>query len=89
MFNKDNTDLYVFTAIFLVVLCVALYFGYMSIQDQNNWEAGCKSQGGHIDDVTKNGVGTGIDSKGQVISTVTSETTYFCLSADGKILGIK
>lgn len=50
--------------------------------DQEHWEAHCRSLGGHV--TSQDHVGTGISSNGKPVVTVS--TSYFCLTTDGRIL---
>lgn len=70
----------------LVGLIVWLFF--LAADDQAEWEAWCRSQEGHVVDTTDTStVVTFTNGKPGV--GVASNTTYYCLSADGRILDIR
>lgn len=58
---------------------------YWAQQDQDRWEAGCRARGGHVDSSTA--TGTGISTSGKPV--VSTTTTYYCLTADGRILEVR
>lgn len=61
----------------------------VAIQDHNAWEDDCKARGGHVNSHTD-----WVTSPGTYVNgtwhpgTSTANTTYFCFSNDGRILGI-
>lgn len=68
-------------ALFVVVLALAWH-------SHQEWRRWCEAQGGRVDDVTRtHSVTTWTD--GRPSYGTASETTYYCLSADGRILDIK
>lgn len=69
--------------IILIVVVAVLIF--LSVRDQHAWEDQCRAMGGHIKEVDS--TGNGVDSKGKPV--VTFDTTYYCLTDDGRILDIK
>lgn len=69
-----------------VVLAAAIGIP-LAIQDQNRWEAWCRSQGGHVVKDT-DVVNTVTVVNGQPGVGVGVTTDYFCLSADGRVLGM-
>lgn len=58
-------------------------------RDQARWEAWCVSQGGRVDDHTSTTVVTTVSGDGKPGVGVGSETTYYCLSADGGVLDVR
>jgi len=69
-----------------VLVVIALVFFVIqwdkALNDKREW---CESQGGHV--TTHTETGTGISpGNGQVV--VTTNTTYYCLTDDGRILDI-
>jgi hypothetical protein len=72
------------------VLAVLLgWLIYMGVQQDNRWDASCTHRGGFVRSHTSTNPGVGIGSGGKVVPVVTSDTTTFCLSADGRILDIR
>jgi hypothetical protein len=61
----------------------------ISASQLSQWEDWCEAQGGHVDTSTKVTTGVGVGGNGQVVVTTGSSTTYFCLTADGRILDIR
>lgn len=57
----------------------------LAIRSQNSWEAWCADQGGHVTDSAQ--VVTTVSGSGKVGTGVS--TTYYCLSADGRILDVQ
>ena len=83
---KDYWPVY---GIFAVLAILAAILIPLAIKDQNRWETWCVGQGGHVTDHTSTTVTTTVAGNGQVGTGVGSETTYYCLSADGRILDIQ
>lgn len=86
----DHLPLYFTIAIGIaLVALLAWLIPVMNAQHQA-WVDDCTAKGGHVEDVTKTSTGTGINpSNGQPVVVTGSETTYYCLSEDGRILAIK
>jgi hypothetical protein len=62
----------------------------MAIRQQHAWENWCKSQGGHVTDHTSTATVVTINpANGQPGVGVGSDTTYYCLSADGRVLDVQ
>jgi hypothetical protein len=59
-------------------------------REREAWARWCAGQGGHVDEHTDTSTGTGINPQnGQPIVITNTSTTYYCLSEDGRILGIR
>jgi hypothetical protein len=83
--------LYGAAVLLLLLLPVALV---ASCNAHNEWVAACEAQGGHVISDTDTNVGVGWapganGGSGGVVTTVTSSTDYFCLDAEGRVLGIR
>jgi hypothetical protein len=72
----------------LIVAAVAVCV-WMGIRSDNDYAAWCQSKGGHVSTSTSYGSGVGVSSKGGVTPVVTSSTTYYCLTSDGRIIDIR
>lgn len=87
---RDHWDeywtLYVFAVLPLLIIAAVIPF---AIRDQNRWEQWCTDQGGHVTDHTESTVSTVVGANGQPGVAVGTSTTYYCLSADGRILDIQ
>lgn len=70
------------------VVAMALVIPW-EIHRDREWRRWCAGQGGHVSSHTTWTYGTSLDSKGRPYSTQHSNTTYYCLSADGRILDIR
>lgn len=53
------------------------------------WRAWCEAQGGHVIDNTETTTSVVVGTNGEPGVAVGSHTTYYCLSVDGRILGIR
>lgn len=71
----------------LVVVGLAILIPY-AIQEHNRWVDWCVSAGGHVDSTTSTSVGSTVVN-GKVGTTTTTDTTYYCLTDDGRILDIR
>lgn len=72
---------------FIAVVVVAIPFLiYFAVVQHNQWVDWCESQGGHVIDHTTHSTGISADGKS---TTTTSNTTYYCLNADGGIIDIE
>lgn len=72
-----------------VVVALMVVFGYFAIKDHNEWEAWCKSQGGHVVDHTDVNTVVVVGGNGKPgVGTSTNSTSY-CLTADGRILDVR
>lgn len=58
-------------------------------RDHNQWQAWCRDHGGHVADHTDTTVVTTVSGNGQPGVGVGSSTTYYCLSADGRVLDVR
>jgi hypothetical protein len=67
----------------LVVLALMAY------RQRGAWKDWCHEQGGRVDESTHVNAVTTVSSNGGVGVGLSSDTTYFCLSADGKVLDVK
>lgn len=68
----------------VALLLLALIGGliYAGVKSSQEFEQHCRALGGHVKTVTSSGIG--YDTKGRPV--VTSTSTDYCLSADGRIL---
>lgn len=57
--------------------------------DQARWEQWCHAQGGHVTDSTTTTTVVTVGANGNPGVGTGSSTTYFCLSANGRILDIR
>lgn len=74
--------------VFFIVILILLPIGfYYSAKAQAEWEDWCRSEGGRVDDVTK--TSTGYSTDGKMTPITSTETTYYCLTDDGRVLDIK
>lgn len=68
-------------------------FGIFAIVQSDNeqkaWEQDCLSRGGHVVDSTKTSTVTTVTANRKPGVGIGTTTTHFCLSADGRVLGIK
>jgi hypothetical protein len=71
-----------------VVACLVIFIPIWHDQQQQ-WEQWCRDQGGHVTDHTSTTVVTTVGSNGLPGVGVGSETTYYCLSADGRVLDVR
>lgn len=71
-----------------IVLGGLIWWGIVATsQHRAEWEANCHSLGGTVTSDTDVGSGVAINpSSGQPGVVVTSNTDYFCMSDDGRIL---
>jgi hypothetical protein len=69
----------------LLFVCAIPYLMYADGKDYDAWAAWCAEQGDtHIDKSTS----TGVMPAGKTV-VVTSDTTYYCLSSDGRLLDVR
>lgn len=61
----------------------------LSIISHQEWVVWCEDQGGRIISDTDTQVGTGIDAEGNVVTTTTTSTDYYCLNENGGIIDIR
>lgn len=82
---SDDWPLYLIGA--LVVACVATLAILIpiGIRQQNAWEEWCRGQGGHV--TSHDETVTTVGGNGKV--GVGVSTTYFCLSADGRVIDVQ
>lgn len=80
-----SPELVVGAGILAVVVAFFAWFIPAVVADQNAWETWCKENGGRITSHTS--YGNTVDGKGNV--GVSSSTTYYCLTPDGRILDIR
>lgn len=69
----------------IVVITVAIIF---IVKGHNEWQSWCVSQGGHVVDQTSTGTIVTV-TNGKVGTGVSSQTTYYCISATGTIIDIE
>jgi hypothetical protein len=75
-------------------LCIALA-GFLVVAipimnaDQARWEQWCHAQGGHVTDHTDTTTVVTIGANGQPAIGSGSSTTYYCLTADGRVLDVR
>lgn len=67
------------------MVLVAIFFTLVWVHQHHKWERWCEDQGGHVKSHTS--WSTGVDSNGKTVQT--SDTTYYCLNADGGIIDIE
>lgn len=84
--DSDNGPLYLIGAV-LVVMVAFIAFGIVIATRQSAaYDQWCQSIGGHV--VTSTQTGTGINpANGQPV--VTTSTTTYCLTSDGRILDVQ
>jgi len=68
----------------LAVIGLVIWLIVLAVQEHERWEQWCYGQSGHVDKSTSLGH-TYIDGK----YVTTTNTTYYCLTDDGRILDIK
>jgi hypothetical protein len=77
---------YAWAAAIVAVLAVVIP---IAVRDQERWEAWCVGQGGSVDSHTDSQVVSTINAQGKPSVGVTSNTTYYCLTPDGRILDVR
>lgn len=80
---RDFIEEYVLYLVGVVVAAFLAVGIYYAVQEQTRWESECKANGGHV--VTDSDFVTTVHPNGQV--GVGSNTDYFCLTEDGRIIG--
>lgn len=83
----DGFTITVSVFIGLVVVALAILIP-LAIQEHSRWVDWCISQNGRIDSTTSTNTGTTIVN-GKVGTTTTTDTTYYCLTDDGRIIDIR
>ena len=83
----------------VAVIASAVVIGWLllrliqsSIEDHNRWVAWCGEQGGHVAEHTDTRTGLGttyVNGHVGTTTTISSSTTYYCLSETGGILDIR
>lgn len=69
----------------IVATCLVLaVLIFVATKQDDEWRAWCQSQGGHVTSTTKTDI-VFVDGK----SGTSSSTTYFCLTADGRVLDVR
>jgi hypothetical protein len=68
----------------VLALGVVAWLIVLSAQEHARWEQWCWDEGGRVDKNTSLGIGY-VDGK----QVTTTNTTYYCLTSDGRILDIK
>ena len=76
-----NAELIFIVGAVLVVIILSVAY----VHEHHKWERWCEGQGGHVKSHTS--WSTGVDSNGKTVQT--SDTTYYCLNADGGIIDIE
>lgn len=83
---EDHLELVVIGALMLILVPIIWWVVVASNAEYQQFQDECGAMGGTVVEDTSSG--TGINpSNGQPV--VTTSTTYFCLSEDGRILGIR
>lgn len=70
---------------FLAMILVIVGVIFLAVQEHGRWTRWCNAQGGHVVDHTT--TVTTFNSEGK--PGVGSNTTYYCLNADGGIIDIE
>lgn len=78
----------------IVVLVIGVFiatgFGiFYAIRAHQRWAARCEAQGAHVDSHTDWHTTFSTDKNGNVTSHQNANTTYYCISSDGRLLGIR
>lgn len=73
-------------AVFVVLVTVIIGF---AVRSHNRWVDWCEEQGGHVVDHTQVTTTVINGNNGTPTTGTSTSTTYYCLSADGRILDIE
>lgn len=76
-------------AVLALFLVAAPFLLWAAAVEQSHWEEACKAKDGHVTSHTSWATGTTVGTDGKVGTTTTHDTTYYCLSGDGRILDIR
>src|SRR3546814_7879229 len=68
----------------VVIAGLVIWLVLLGVQEHERWEQWCYGQGGHVDKNTSLGYGY-VDGK----QVTTTNTTYYCLTEDGRVLDIR
>lgn len=75
-------------AVVIVFVVALIPIGiYYAAKDHARWSAWCEGEGGRVKGVTKTSTGLSMDGKATPVTT--TETTYYCLTDDGRVLDIR
>ena len=69
----------------LVVVAFFIAVVVYQVRQQQEWEDWCYDQGGRVKDVTK--YNSGWSTSGEYVTT--GDTTYFCITNDGRLLDVR
>lgn len=73
----------------VTVVAVLVFLGWAVVEGDKQFRAECARKGGVTRTHTEYGTGTTVTGNGQIGTTTTTSTTYFCLTPDGRILDIR
>lgn len=74
----------IFIGLIVLAIPVAIFY---AAKDQERWENWCHSQGGHVKETNHTVTTYNYQKPGQ--PSYGTDTTYYCLSSDGRVLDVK
>lgn len=77
-----------FTALVVAVVVALAILIPMAVDEKNRWEQWCRDQGGHVVEDTDVFNTVNVNTNGQPGVGIGFNTDYYCLSSDGRILGM-
>lgn len=78
--------LVLFLVVLFAIMGALLY--YMN-EEHKKWEDWCSDQGGLVTSATSTSQTHSVSSNGQYVPGTSVSTMYFCLTIDGRVLGVK
>jgi hypothetical protein len=86
----DEPGIHIVMSVLIVGSAAAMViFIPLANHEHDRWVAWCKDQGGHVTDHTSTNVVSTVGADGKPGMGVSSETTYYCLTADGRVLDVQ
>lgn len=87
---RTEPELAALAAMLLVTVAAVVAVIALAVNADREWAAWCADQGGRVETSTHPTTGVGINpANGQPVITSGSSSTSFCVTRDGRILGVR